>query len=618
LHILRGSKAPAPLVARIATPRRIEPDLSGLMESAMVRMLSVPKSALRLAVAAAAACALGVSANAEETLLRSFAAGAELNALGVVEASADTEVEGPQSIYAGERGEVYLLDQVNGRVLQLDPKRPEKTRSLQLPEDVRPTDMIVANESIYVWDGAPLALRPTGADSGTSRSLAAVNEPAASADAILSAFAQTGSETLPISEGADLTRALPPPKLTRARQIVNTHGRGQIVADVTPLKTSGVAISLQIKDGAALAKLKMQVRSRIGAVEVLDVDRFGRSYVLGENIPADATDTASVFVARYAANGALEGVYELPFDKQVALSRRFVTVSADGDVYFLRTRKNAVDLLGVGFRQTPGAKTIDLAPYVSPSLGSGQISLNDIAPRKGASAAVRPLTRAQAILTALQFANLRWRVTPSAYGPDPDRACSGFNRIRRPGYLHGKLNQDVVGVPYCWGCHGSLPHFAAAINAGRLAGNVCTRNDPRPGVEGVDCSAFVSACWGLATHFTTMAIPSIAGELNSGWDLLPGDALNKPGSHVMLFVRFTPDRRVEVIESSTGGCNGKVCRNIYPLGSLLARGYRPVRFRGLTNDRSAPAPTAVAAAKPAGAAPPAPAEAPHKRRAHGR
>ncbi len=40
----------------------------------------------------------------------------------------------------------------------------------------------------------------------------------------------------------------------------------------------------------------------------------------------------------------LEGVYfELPFDKQVALSRRFVTVSAEGDVYFLRTRKGAVD-----------------------------------------------------------------------------------------------------------------------------------------------------------------------------------------------------------------------------------------------------------------------------------
>jgi hypothetical protein len=102
-------------------------------------------------------------------------------------------------------------------------------------------------------------------------------------------------------------------------------------------------------------------------------------------------------------------------------------------------------------------------------------------------------------------------------------------------------------------------------------------------VTGVDCSAFVSAAWGLATHFTTAVIPSITTRLENAWDLQPGDALNKAGSHVMLFLRFTPDRKVEVMESSTGGCNGRVCRNVYPLSSLLARGYKPVRFRALQN-----------------------------------
>jgi hypothetical protein len=118
---------------------------------------------------------------------------------------------------------------------------------------------------------------------------------------------------------------------------------------------------------------------------------------------------------------------------------------------------------------------------------------------------------------------------------------------------------------------------------------VCTRNAPRPDVAGVDCSAFVSAAWGLSVHYTTAAIPAIAAAVANPWDLRPGDALNKPGSHVMLFLRFTPDRRAEVMESSTGGCNGRVCRNIYPLSSLLARGYRPVRFRALENAPAADA-----------------------------
>jgi hypothetical protein len=117
-----------------------------------------------------------------------------------------------------------------------------------------------------------------------------------------------------------------------------------------------------------------------------------------------------------------------------------------------------------------------------------------------------------------------------------------------------------------------------------MAGNVCTRNAPRADVAGVDCSAFVSAAWGLSVHYTTAAIPAIAKPLENPWDLKPGDALNKPGSHVMLFLRFTPDRKAEVMEASTGGCNGRVCRNVYPLASLLERGYVPVRFRALAED----------------------------------
>ncbi|XUJ35140.1 hypothetical protein ACQ5SK_05115 [Bradyrhizobium japonicum] len=87
-------------------------------------------------------------------------------------------------------------------------------------------------------------------------------------------------------------------------------------------------------------------------------------------------------------------------------------------------------------------------------------------------------------------------------------------------------------------------------------------------MAGVDRSAFVSAAWGLSVHYTTAAIPAIAAPVANPWDLRPGDALNKPGSHVMLFLRFTPDRKAEVMESSTGGCNGRVCRNVYPLASL--------------------------------------------------
>jgi hypothetical protein len=80
--------------------------------------------------------------------------------------------------------------------------------------------------------------------------------------------------------------------------------------------------------------------------------------------------------------------------------------------------------------------------------------------------------------------------------------------------------------------------------------------------------------------------------------LRPGDALNKPGSHVMLFLRFTPDRMAEVMEASPGACNGRVCRNVYPLAALLARGFQPVRFRALANDTSVVAQAAAERPEP--------------------
>src|SRR5207302_3233201 len=280
---------------------------------------------------------------------------------------------------------------------------------------------------------------------------------------------------------------------------------------------------------------------RLGALEFLDIDKQGRMFLLGENIPAAGGDRASAFVARFSAGGKLEGIYELPLSQSVALSRRFVTVSETGDVYFLRTRQASVDVLGVGFRPLRN-KIIDTQTQAPVYDSSGLKG-------KGAIAATLPLSRQRVVETAFAFEGIRWRLSQNAYGRDPDTTCTGFNRIRRPGYLHGKLGQEVRGIPYCWGCHGSLQQIRAQFDRGVLAGNVCTRNAPRTDVAGVDCSAFVSAAWGLSTHFTTAAIPSIATPLHNAWDLRPGDALNKPHSHVTPFLRFTPDRQACAVET---------------------------------------------------------------------
>src|SRR5262249_37835163 len=154
----------------------------------------------------------------------------------------------------------------------------------------------------------------------------------------------------------------------------------------------------------------------------------------------------------------LEGIYELPL-ANTPLTRRFVTVSGDGDVYFLRTEPTGVAVVGVGFRPLVNAKLIDPRP---PRTNSATLAGNKFT----AIAAVRPSNRQQVVEAAFAFEGVQWLVTPQNYGSDPDTSCSGFNRIRRPWYLQGKLGQQVRGVPYCWGCYGSLATFRSQVEHG--------------------------------------------------------------------------------------------------------------------------------------------------------
>lgn len=529
-------------------------------------------------------------ASADDVVVRKFIKGSDQNAIGIVEATEDTEIGGPQALTIGDNGDLYLLDQVNNRIVAFDPKKPNVDPNVfRLPGAIQPTDLIVRKNDIMVWDGTIRTFKPSSAPltstrGSTDQELEEVSTRAGDDQFVTSAFAQMGSQTPgsaaelldPNTRAAKIREPRP-----RSRQYVATRGTGSVVVDVIPEKGDTSAqievLRAEAMDQPPLAKLQLKVRDRLGAVEFLEIDNNGRLFVFGENIPRDAS-RAAAFVARYSPAGVLEGIYELPL-ANVPLSRRFVAVSGDGDVYFLRTEKDAVDVLGVGFRPMTKSKVIDIRPPAATAarLPSGKVPI----------AAVRPLTRQVVIENALAFEGFQWRLTQTAYGRDPDTVCTGFNgRIRRPTYLHNKLGQEVRGVPYCWGCHGSLPQFAAKLERGIMAGNICTHNNPRSDVIGVDCSAFVSAAWGLSTHYTTAAIPTIASRITDATDLRPGDAFNKPGSHVMLFMRFTPDRKVEVMEASPGACNGRVCRNIYPLASLLARGYAPVRFRTLANDTS--------------------------------
>ena len=135
------------------------------------------------------------TAGAQDVVVKRFGGGSGVGAVGIIDASQDTEINGPQALTAGENGELFLLDQVNNRIVRFDPKRPDaEARILGLPEDMQPTDLVVRKSDILVWDGSVRALQAKGPEDTSYRGLEEVSTRAGEDEFALSAFAQMGSQ----------------------------------------------------------------------------------------------------------------------------------------------------------------------------------------------------------------------------------------------------------------------------------------------------------------------------------------------------------------------------------------------------------------------------------------
>jgi hypothetical protein len=99
---------------------------------------------------------------------------------------------------------------------------------------------------------------------------------------------------------------------------------------------------------------------------------------------------------------------------------------------------------------------------------------------------------------------------------------------------------------------------------------------------GIDCSGFVTYCWGLpaGSHaYSTSTLRIIAAKPKYNWftDMKPGDAMNKAGSHVVLFTGYNPDGSINICEAS-GSAARVVCHQ-----STWSRfkGYTPLEYKGI-------------------------------------
>lgn len=147
------------------------------------------------------------------------------------------------------------------------------------------------------------------------------------------------------------------------------------------------------------------------------------------------------------------------------------------------------------------------------------------------------------------------------------------------------------GMAYKWGGFDTPETFLEGLKNGKKAGDIANSykislDDAAvsQGSVGVDCSGFVSRCWGLCKPVSTRDLPSISDPIT--WDeLRPGDILLKRG-HVVMFVT----RKENVIISYESGAfpTWRVRRSAMTVNYMKNDGYSPWRYRHMAEPGTVP------------------------------
>jgi hypothetical protein len=161
----------------------------------------------------------------------------------------------------------------------------------------------------------------------------------------------------------------------------------------------------------------------------------------------------------------------------------------------------------------------------------------------------------------------------------PDAEYSFKAKKRKGGWVAGIPHK---GLPYQWGGYSSIETFESGIAEGKYAGDIHTKKRGRSKYAvGLDCSGYVSRCWELKRKQSTRGIPRYCIELEDPKDIKKGDIMNHSGSHVVIFDSFTDDsmKELNVYEATVPG----VIRKVRNLEKMLKKGYKPLRYKYITN-----------------------------------
>lgn len=136
-------------------------------------------------------------------------------------------------------------------------------------------------------------------------------------------------------------------------------------------------------------------------------------------------------------------------------------------------------------------------------------------------------------------------------------------------------------MPYCWGGFSSTSQFNTGMkNKGRVGNINCSSPSHVSNTYGLDCSGFVSRCWGLTSKYGTSKISKVSSKIDIS-NIKKGDALNNSGSHIVLFEKFDANGNYVLYESTMLNEYDKVSHTVRSSSSISS--YIHIKYDNITD-----------------------------------
>ena len=232
----------------------------------------------------------------------------------------------------------------------------------------------------------------------------------------------------------------------------------------------------------------------------------------------------------------------------------------DGNIYHLDCFSTTMSIVSVG-----NSNYIDYDSYASPLKSITPPVVSNIA--KNRILTVNSITRDEIMEIA------------ASYHSEFEWECTADNIASMDNYIKPRCISTAgtyTMMPYCWGGFNTQTQFTNGLEAGGRAGNIAT---PSTGhvynTYGIDCSGYVSRCWGQTSKYGTSTITAITTSITVS-NLLEGDAFLKSG-HIMLY-EYTEGTNYVLYEATQLNSYDRVAHTARSITNVTNDGYSPVRY----------------------------------------